>query len=404
MKYAPLTYLALILSLLCGCGGSGGGGSADTAGQRESVSPRVEDLTHAAAEYADSLLREMTLEERVGQCFMPAIYASGDPYTMRRLREYIDSLHVGGVVLLKGDLESAARMAREGLGERIPLFMAIDAEWGLGMRLKDAPDFPRNGRLSPKADEELLFEYGSEVARECRRVGINMVLGPVIDVSENPRGVIGSRSFGGDPERVADLGVAYARGLESGRVISVAKHFPGHGSPGGDSHRGKQVIVRSLHHLDSIDLYPFRSYIDSGLTGVMVGHLAVPAIDPESLPAAVSPVVIGDLLRGELGFTGLVLTDALNMGGAEGHKAASALRAGADIVVAPADTRREIETVLERVISGAMPVEVIDDRCRRILFYKWLVRAGGGDDVEIEGIREEVSGGTDSLRRRLSGE
>lgn len=361
----------------------------------------VSDLTALALHLADSTLAGMTLEQKVGQCFMPSIYASADAATMRKLKSYISDLHVGGVVLLKGNLGSAAIMAGVGMKSEIPLFMAIDAEWGLGMRLEDAPDFPRNGRLGPRADELILFDYGSEVARECRRVGINMVLGPVIDVAENPDGVIGSRSFGSDPKMVADLGVAYARGVESGGVISVAKHFPGHGSPKGDSHVSLPVIERSLHQLDSIDLYPFRSYIAAALSGVMVGHLAVPAIDPQSLPAAVSPAVINDLLRGELGFRGLVLTDALNMGGAEGYGAAAAISAGADVVVGPADTAKEIEEVVMMVRNGELGLEIIDSRCRRILFHKYLIGLDRNNPVSLERIREDVRGESDSLYRRL---
>lgn len=360
------------------------------------------DLTSMAIYKADSLLAGMTLEQRVGQLFMPSIYAQSDPLTLRRLREYVSDMHVGGVVLLKGDLRSAAAMAGIGADAGVPLFMAIDAEWGLGMRLEDAPDFPRNGRLSPGADERLLFDYGREVARECRRAGINMVLGPVIDVAENPRGVIGSRSFGGDPVRVAGLGVAYARGVESGGVISVAKHFPGHGSPSGDSHSSLQVISRPLTQLDSIDLYPFRNYIDAGLSGVMVGHLAVPAIDPEALPAAVSKVVIDGLLRQELGFHGLVLTDALNMKGADGFGAADAILAGADIVVGPAETAKEIGDVVVKVKNGEIPQRLIDDRCRRILFYKFLIGLDLEGPVALERLREEVRGSSDSLYRRLT--
>ena len=403
--------LSLIVSVFACCGCSrrqAAVSSTDSleewhiSGEERDMERESYDITARVLAMADSVLEGMTLEQRVGQCFMPSINASDDSTTMRRLRTYISDLHVGGVVLLRGDVNSAARMSAEGAAAEIPLFMSIDAEWGLGMRLRDAPDFPRNGRINCDADEELLFDYGREVARECRRIGINMVLGPVIDVVENPEGVIGSRSFGNDPERVADLGVAYARGLESGRVISVAKHFPGHGSPKEDSHRELPVIRRSLHQLDSIDLYPFRSYVDAGLTGIMVGHLAVPAVDPESLPAAVSPVVIGDLLRGELGFNGLVLTDALNMKGVDKHEASSAILAGADIVVAPAETAKEISEVLEKLKSGGMPVEVIDDRCRRILFHKILIGLWQRDKLPLEGLLEDISINTDSLRTRLS--
>ena len=392
-----LSVVSLSVFSFLSCGRRDGGVGEDSISK---ASSEATDLTAEAAAYADSMLHCLTLEQRVGQCFMPSIYSSADSATLRRLGEYMADLHVGGVVLLKGDLRSAVRLSERGGEPDVPLFMAIDAEWGLGMRLVDAPDFPRNGRIGNRADEELLFEYGSEVARECRRVGINMVLGPVVDVTENPRGIIGSRSFGGDPVRVADLGVAYARGLEGGRVLSVAKHFPGHGSPSADSHKTLPVIMKSLHQLDSLDLYPFRQYIDAGLSGVMVGHLAVPAIDPSALPAAVSPAVISDLLRDELGFKGLVLTDALNMGGAEGYGAAAALMAGADIVVSPADTWKEIKEVMEKVRTGELPQSVIDDRCRRILFYKYLFR-GEKRDFNPDGVREDVAEGTDSLRSRL---
>lgn len=375
-------------------------GSAGAAGNDSVVSV---DITSMVMARADSVLSSLTLDQKVGQCFMPAIYASDDSLTMKRFRGYMSDLHVGGVVLLKGDLTSAAVMSAAGASAEVPLMMAIDAEWGLGMRLTDAPDFPRNGKLGPGADESLLFDYGVEVARECRRIGINMVLGPVVDVTENPKGVIGSRSFGGDPRLVADFGVAYARGLESGRVISVAKHFPGHGSPRGDSHKSLPVIRRSLHQLDSIDLYPFRSYIDAGLSGVMVGHLAVPAIDPESLPAAVSPVVIRGLLRNELGFSGLVLTDALNMGGVEGYASSAALVAGADIVVAPANTAQEIHNVVESVRKGEIGVEIINDRCRRILFYKILAGVFDHKEMDLSGLREDVGSGAATLYERLVG-
>lgn len=360
------------------------------------------DMTGILLEKTDSVLSSLTLEQKVGQCFMPSIFADASEKNINKLKVYISDLCVGGVVLLKGTLNSAAVMASIGREARVPLFIAIDAEWGLGMRLTDAPDFPKNGSLSPEAGEELLYDYGEEVARECRRVGINMVLGPVVDVVENPDGVIGNRSFGNNPERVADLGVAYAKGLESGNVMSVAKHFPGHGSPATDSHRGLPVIERSLHLMDSIDLYPFRHYIEAGLNGIMVGHLSVPAIDPKSLPAAVSPIVIGDLLRDELGFKGLVLTDALNMGAVEGYGAYAALVAGADIVVSPADTGNEIRTVIEMVRKGKMDVSVIEDRCRRIIFYKFLTGAFGKTTVSLQRLREDVSNGADSLYDRLS--
>ena len=228
-----------------------------------------------------------------------------------------------------------------------------------------------------------------------------MVLGPVVDVAGGKESFIGSRSFGNDPRRVADLGVAYARGVESCGVISVAKHFPGHGSPAGDSHRSLPVIDRSLHQLDSVDLYPFRQYINAGLSGVMVGHLAVPAIDPAALPAAVSEVVIDGLLRRDLGFEGLVITDALNMGGAAGYGAADALKAGADIVTGVADTPGELASSLQALKEGRLSEAAIADRCRRILFYKMLLNIRKSARPSRQGLLEDVSGEAATIKARL---
>ncbi len=405
MKILPIVVTIILSLALYACGGAGQDAHRDTLRFSDTTAAEVDnfvsDLTADAWRSADSLLEMMTLEERVGQLFMPSLFARDDAETLGRMRRYADNLKVGGVVLLKGDIRGAAAMSEIGAGADVPLFMAIDAEWGLGMRLVDAPGFPRNGMISSEADESLLFDYGREVARECRRVGIGMVLGPVLDVVENPDGFIGRRSFGGDPERVASLGVAYAQGLESGGVISVAKHFPGHGSPQTDSHRELPVIGRSLMQLDSIDLRPFRRYIDAGLTGIMAGHLSVPAIDPERRPSAVSPVVIGGLLREELGFTGLVLTDALNMVGAEGYGAADAIAAGADLIIGPADTEGEIAGVLKRVAEGNLSRDVIDGHCRRILFYKSLISVNAPDAEDADSIRVEIVKEANLLRKRL---
>lgn len=371
---------------------------------RENGETLIDSVTLETWKMADSVMSAMTLEEKVGHCFMPTLYARNDAASLERMRMYIYEEKVGGVVLLQGDLQGAMTLSEMAAQASVPLVVAIDAEWGLGMRLEDAPGFPRNGQLPENIDEQLLFDYGVEVARECRRIGIGMVLGPVLDVVENPRGVIGNRSFGGNPERVATLGVAYAKGLEAGNVLSVAKHFPGHGSPSGDSHKTLPVVERSRGQLDSIDLHPFVRYVDAGLSGVMAGHLAVPAVDSLNLPAAVSPAVLQGLLRDSLRFNGLILTDALNMEGASGYDASAAIAAGADIVIGPADTRKEIEKVIADVADGKIEEKVISDRCRRILFYKFLRNAGCSNEVDTIGavsLQENVRGSSDTLRIRL---
>ena len=326
---------------------------------------------------ADSAVRALTPEQRAGMLLMPAMFTRHDTPTLRQLRHYALDIHAGGIVLLRGDTLSARIIADtlRSLG-RADMILSIDAEWGLGMRLEDAPSYPVNGELSTYASEKLMRSYGSRVAQQCRRLGITMVLGPVVDVvPEGRQSIMSRRSFGADPARVARLASAYALALEEGGVISVAKHFPGHGSVPEDSHRTLPVLHKSLHLMMSQDLLPFRIYVEGGMSGIMVGHIAVPAVDPDIQPAAVSAAVITDLLRNDMKFQGLILTDALNMGGAEGAPAWKAVAAGADLVLAPSDTdaaRRDILAAIER---GDLTQAEVDGHCRRIFYYIYKLRS-----------------------------
>lgn len=359
---------AILLAVSCSANHRNGG---------EMPSP-VADYTESAGRWVDSVMGTMTLEERVGQIFMPALYASSDPSTIAALRHYVADLHIGGIVLLKGDMRSVVAIADTLRSMVSPgLWISIDAEWGLGMRLSDAPVFPKNRSLG-ESDEQLIYDYGYEMARECRALGINMILGPVMDVASDGASIMRNRSFGSDPQRVASLALAYSRGVEDGAVISVAKHFPGHGSTSADSHRLMPVIDRNLAQLDSVDLLPFREYVSNGLSAVMVGHLSVPAVESGNVSASLSREVITGLLKGKLGFKGLVLTDAMNMKGAAGASAVAALKAGADMIVAPSDTNEEVDAVLKAVGSGEISVGEINARCRKILFYKYKADVPGG--------------------------
>ena len=369
-----LIFLMVPLMLLTeGCGMRGSEGKAVAKEVPADTIPEA-DFTPNAAAMADSILKTMTLEEKAAQVLIPALYASDDFFTLRAVGQYARE-GIGGIMLLKGDTASAKQISDSlRLLSRVRPFVAIDAEWGLGMRLKDAPRYPFNSELGAEATEEGMFGNGATVGAQCRELGIDMVLGPVVDVATRDS-YMGKRSYGDNPERVSDLAIAYAKGLESQGVISVAKHFPGHGAAVGDSHRGKPVIYRNLHELDSIDLYPFRRYIAEGLTAVMVGHLGVAAVDPELRPAAVSAPVIRDLLRGDLGFEGLVLTDAMGMEGSERSGAVEALKAGTDVVLAPVNTRKELEAIVAAVRAGELDEAELDRHVYRILLCKMLREA-----------------------------
>lgn len=377
--HISLFSLVVLAAMSAGCGGrlsEAPDSAAKIDAGNESGAVYLHEDTLAKS-WADSILSAMTLEQMAGQLVFPAVFSDGSDAALRQVVAYVADSHVGGVVLLKGSPD-AARAISDTLSRLsyAPPFVAIDAEWGLAMRLSDTPLYPRNGRISPSAEDSLLYEYGREVARECHEVGVNMVLGPVLDVlpegKDSARGAfIGSRSFGSNPHRVTSLGVAYARGLEDGGVVSVAKHFPGHGSADADSHKRLPEVSKSRAELDSTDLMPFHKYIAEGLSAIMVGHLHVPALEEAHIPVSVSRKILAEMIRGEMGFDGLVITDAMNMAGAGGKTGADAIMAGADIVLAPQDTHREVQTLVRAVQSGAFPLSQLRCRVRRVLLFKY---------------------------------
>lgn len=389
-----------ILIFLSGCGS----GNAESETDSDSI-PVAEldsiqaehDVGFDAKAWADSIMDMMTVEEMVGQLIMPAVYSDESPDAIRLLHKYATDNHVGGVVLLKGS-PHAARVIADTLRKMLPAppFIAIDAEWGLAMRLEGTPEFPRNGRISEEADEMALFDYGYEVARESSELGINMILGPVLDVlpAGKRRSGIGTRSFGRDAGRAASMGIAYAKGVESGGVLSVAKHFPGHGSADSDSHKRLPAVAKTMEELDASDLLPFRDYIDNGLSAIMMGHLYVPALDTEEIPVSVSEKILKNFVRKDLGFEGLIVTDAMNMAGASGNRAVDAIKAGADIVLAPANTEEELMMLADAVRSGDLAICELRDRVGRILFFKYMNAredSGSGkigDTAEAERIAE----------------
>lgn len=371
-----------VLALAAGCSRVAveTGSDSDTSAVACPVSADMpaDDLTPHAEAWADSVLETMTLEQMAGQTLMPASYARADGATLRQLRSYVADCEVGGIAFHKGDTLSM-RLLADSLQNIAPqpLFLAIDAENGLGMRLEGATSYPLNYKLT-EATGQAMYDYGAEVGRECGAVGINMVFGPVLDVAPGPGWYMYRRSLGPDPVRVAELGLAYARGLEDMGVMPVGKHFPGHGYTRTDPHVWLPVIDREAGEFRRNDLLPFARYVEQGFPALMAAHVAVPALAGDSLPADFSPAIIGGLLRGEMQFGGLVISDAVNMGAVRSvddglcPPAVRALQAGVDIILAPADTREALGQILGAVRSGQLPIALLREHCRRILFYKYL--------------------------------
>ena len=356
-------------------------------------------------QWVDSVMRTLSLKERVGQLMVYTIAPTQDKVNIDLLRKVVREYKIGGLLFSKGEIQDQVALTnRAQQWADVPLMITLDGEWGLAMRLKDTPRFPRNMVLGCIRNDTLLYEYGREVARECREMGIQVNFAPVADVNINPQNpVIHTRSFGESPGEVARKVTAYARGLEDGGVLSVCKHFPGHGDTNVDSHAALPVLPFSRGRLDSIELYPFRKAIEAELNGVMVGHLAVPALEPEKgLPASLSSRIVRGLLQEEMGFEGLVFTDALVMKGAAGHGSVClrALQAGNDVLLVPRRIKEEVDAVLRAVRSGALPEAEIDRRCRKVLAYKYVLGLNRKPHVQLSGLATRLN--TPDARRLIS--
>ena len=327
--------------------------------------------------WVDSVYATLTQEEKVGQLFMPIAAPSNS--WRSRISEYVRNQKVGGILFSKGTLAQQAEITNFAQNiSGVPLLIALDGEWGLSMRLTDAPKFPQNIIVGAITDDSLLTLYGKEVARQCREMGIHINFAPSIDVHTNPDNpVIGTRSYGENPENVARQGIAFARGLEANGVMAVAKHFPGHGDTSDDSHKTLPTIRHSRERLEEVELYPFREYVNAGLSGIMSGHLNVPELKTDGMPSSLTPEIGVNLLKKEMGFGGLTFTDGMAMKGVANQPDASvrSLLAGNDVILGTPNLKKAYESVNGAVANGTLPDSLLEKKVRKILSYKYILGA-----------------------------
>ncbi len=347
------------------------------------ITPQIERKRQAEADrWADSVYNTLSERQRVAQLVFPKIDPTKGEQAKAAIRRYIVTNECGGLLFTEGtlrqhvDLEDYAQSLTS-----IPVMITFDGEWGLSMRIEDSPRFPHNMALGAISDYRLIYDYGAEMARECKLAGVHVNFAPDADVNSNPGNpVIGYRSFGENPDRVAKAVVAYSLGMEDNGVQAVAKHFPGHGDTDVDSHKALPSVKHSRALLDSTDLVPFKEFIDAGCSGIMVGHIAVPALDPSGQPASLSSLITDKLLRKELGFNGLIFTDALGMKGAVDNNgrnnSVAALIAGTDVLLNPERPGADIDAIMTAIKNGVISKDVIEDRCKRLLRYKYLLCVG----------------------------
>lgn len=328
--------------------------------------------------WTDSVLSTLTLEQKTGQLFMIEVSTQNNARYFRKIEKQIVDNNIGGVIFFKGGPLSQIKFTNQ-LQEKVqtPLMISMDAEWGLSMRLDSTTSFPRHITLGAIANERLIYELGMEMGWQSKRMGIHMNFAPVIDVNSNPANpVINSRSFGEDRYNVARKGLALMFGMQDAGVYATAKHFPGHGDTETDSHHALPYLNHTKSEIDSVHLFPFRQLIGNGLQTLMVAHLNIPSMDDTpDIPSSLSPKIINDLLKNDMKFKGLVVSDAMNMKGVTdfyppGELELKALQAGIDILLMPQNLELAINTILKAVKNNTISEQFIDDKVRKVLYFK----------------------------------
>jgi beta-N-acetylhexosaminidase len=338
-------------------------------------------FTFQDVSWVDSILNLMTIDEKIGQLFMVAAYSNKNETEYATLEAQIKKYHLGGVIFFQGDPATQIKLTnRYQQAAKYPLMVGIDAEWGLGMRLDSTISYPRQLTLGAIQDNKLIFKMGEEIGKQHARMGIHVNFAPVVDVNNNSKNpVINDRSFGENRENVSEKGIAYMKGLQHVNILACAKHFPGHGDTDVDSHYDLPTITHSRARLDSIELYPFKQMIKEGVSSMMVAHLNIPALDatPNS-PSTLSKKIVKDLLQKEMGFEGLIFTDALQMKGitknlAEGQSSVKSFMAGNDVLLFPDNVPVAITQMKTAYSKGQIKLADIDKSVRKILLAKsWV--------------------------------
>lgn len=331
---------------------------------------------------AEQLMKDMTLEEKIGQMLIVYYRASEADSNLANI---LNEVKPGGFILFGENFESyeQAKKMIDTINSTsdIPMFMSVDQEGGRVQRIKNLSDanvtiIPSMNRVGNMNDEKLSYDVGRVVGEELRVFGINMDFAPVLDIYSNvDNTVIGNRSFGNTSEIVTKMGLSFAKGLQSTGVIPVYKHFPGHGDTSEDSHYTLPVITKTKEQLEELELIPFKEAIKNNAKVIMIGHLAVPNITGDNTPASLSKKVINDWLKEELGYKGLVITDALNMGALTNDYSkkeiyVNAINAGVDLLLMPSPSKEAVRIIKEAVANGEISEKQIDESVLKILELK----------------------------------
>ncbi|WP_373492618.1 glycoside hydrolase family 3 N-terminal domain-containing protein [Aquiflexum sp.] len=355
--------------------------------------------------WVDSVFENQNFEDRLGQLFMVAAYSNKDERHKQDLARLITDHNIGGLIFFQGGPVRQANLTNYFQSiSRVPLFIAMDAEWGVSMRLDSVITFPKAMTLGALPNDDLIYEMGREIAYQFKELGMHINFAPVVDVNSNPNNpVIGYRAFGEEKRLVARKSIAYMKGLQDHGIMANAKHFPGHGDTESDSHHTLPLIRHSETRIKDIDLYPYREMIDNDLMSVMVAHLHIPSMDSERNKAtSLSKYVVSDLLKRQMNFNGLVFTDALNMKGVSsyirpGEVELAALLAGNDVLVFSQDVAKAKALILQAIADGKISQEEVDERIRKILKAKYWAGLGRTEKIETKNLINRLNSPTAEL-------
>ena len=349
--------------------------------------------------WVDSVMQGLTADQRIAQLFMVAAYSNKTQDHVNEIIKLVEEQKIGGLIFFQGGPVRQAKLTNLYQAKAsVPLLLSMDAEWGLAMRLDSTVKYPRQMMLGAIQDNDLIYKMGEDIAEQLKRIGVHVNLAPVVDVNNNAKNpVINSRSFGEDKINVANKGIAYMRGLQDHHVMANAKHFPGHGDTDSDSHKSLPIINHDLERLNDTELYPFRRMIEEGLGSMMIAHLFIPSLDSTPNQAStLSKPIVTDLLKGEMGFKGLIFTDALNMKGVSayfepGVVDVKALLAGNDVLLFSEDVPTAMKEIKKAIELGQITQSEIDTRCRKILLAKQWVGLDNYKPIELKNLYQDLN-------------
>ena len=359
----------------------------------------TKDLDKKAVKYADSLYAKLSMDERIGQLYIVALYTNKDQNHISGVRKLVEQERIGGIILMQDDAEQEIALVNEFQKKsRVPMLFGMDAEWGLYQRIKTAHKFPWAMTLGAIQDNNLVYEMASKIAEDAKKMGIYWNFAPVVDVNTNPKNpIIGNRSFGSDVQNVIAKALAYAQGLQDNGVLAAIKHFPGHGDTDVDSHLDLPVVKHSLERLNKIELAPFKALMDKKIGGAMIAHLYVPQLEKgKNIPASISYDIVTNLLKNKFRYEGLVITDALNMNAVAkkypaGELDLRAFKAGNDILLFSQDVPTGKKLIKEAIQKGEISEKRLEESVKKILKTKYLLGLQNLRPLSSEGINNALN-------------